>query len=176
MKKLKKLLIEASIEKLKKKASQAGFKFQVNMSGRDNIQGKLNKTYKPETMSTPNKPDKGLWTAFPYVKNGELTNTWKAASPSNQFEYNYEYYLKVEGNPDVLEITGRPEYEDVYNEYEKDEMMGFQFLNYEKIAEDYDCVYVSGSALSVKSLWGWDVRSAVWFDTNYLSLIHTREI
>lgn len=173
---LKKLLVESNIEDLKKKVSQAGFEYQVNMSGRDNIQGKLGRTYEPETMSSPNKPDKGLWTAFPYVKDGELTNTWKAASPSNQFEYNYEYYLKVERSPDVLQITEKPKYEDVYNEYGKDEMMGFRFLDYEKVAEDYDCVYVSGSALSVKSLWGWDVRSASWFDTNYLSLIYTREI
>ncbi len=173
---LKKLLVESNIKSLKKKVSQADFEYQVNMSGRDNIQGKLNRTYQPETMPSPNKPDKGLWTAFPYVKNGNLTNTWKASSPSNQFEYNYEYYLKVRGNPNVLEITEKHKYEDVYNEYGKNEMMGFWFLDYEKVAEDYDCVYVSRSALSVKSLWGWDVRSAVWFDTNYLSLVYTREI
>ena len=173
---MKKLLVESNIEDLKNKASQSSFKFQVNMSGRENIQGKLGRTYKPETMSSPNKPDKGLWTAFPYVKDGKLTNTWKAASPSNQFEYSFEYYLEVEGSPDVLEITGKSEYEEIYSRYGKDEMMGFRFLDYERVAEDYDCVYVSGSALSVKSLWGWDVRSAVWFDTNYLSLIYTREI
>ena len=145
---------------------------------------------KPVNKSGNNKPNANLWTSTAIKTENGWTSDWAKWTYNNQRDWlsNTGYLYKVKPGALVLSLDSTYDAEEVYNvfsdlgrlkeipEYLKGsrpyykDLMRYNFP-WDEISKHFDAVWHSGSRYDHDFMYGWDVESTAWFDTDFLQLI-----
>lgn len=145
---------------------------------------------KPVTKSGNNKPNANLWTSTAIKTANGWTSDWAKWIYDNQKDWLSKtgYLYKVKPGALVLSLNSTYDAEQVYNvfsdlgrlkelpEYLKGSRVDYKDLMrynfpWDEISKHFDAVWHSGSGYDRDFMYGWDVESTAWFNTDFLQLV-----
>lgn len=113
------------------------------------------------------KPTGGLW-ASPYTPGNMCISPWYewCSYEMPHWIENHGVVFELKDNAKVLVINSKEDLKKTFEKYKYDSDIAiFQILDFEKIAQDYDCIYLTARGEMVTrfshdyTLYGWDVES-----------------
>lgn len=145
---------------------------------------------KPVNKFGHNKPNANLWTSTAIKTKNGWTSDWAKWIYDNHKDWLSKtgYLYKVKPGALVLSLNSTYDAEQVYNvfsdlgrvkelpEYLKGPYMDYKDLMrynfpWNEISKHFDAVWHSGTGYDRDFMYGWDVESTAWFDTDFLQLI-----
>jgi hypothetical protein len=133
-----------------------------------------------------NKPQAHLWTSTGYKKRDGWYSDWVRWSDANQPEWvaNTGYLYKVKPGALILELDTDHDAEDIIqafidlkrvevgDDYYQDPRWKMRTVfPWNEIAKHFDAVHHSGTWGHSEFMYGWDVESTAWLNTDFLQLI-----
>lgn len=157
-----------------KEVFRGGYEYQMHLDSEDAL--RLFHVKTPGFLFAPDKPGRAFWTSTAYRTEERWESAWLTFYKNAGFrDTKFAHVFKVPGSVKKLEVFNEDTVTSVMKRYGILKR-GKRVINWNEVAETYDCFHVYGKALRHDRFSGWDVESTAWFNPKPLKLVKTYEI